>query len=152
MLTIREKEILAIVHRLTGERGFPPTLREIGAAAGIKSTNGVRYFLDRLEAKGCLRRNQGLSRGIEMAHAPTAPARPALLARDAAAPAAVRIPIVGRVAAGHPVLSEENFEDTLLLDPAFAGAGRLFALKVRGDSMKDAGILEGDTVVVREQR
>jgi len=149
MLTDRERNILNIVSRLTEERSYPPTVREIGEAAGIKSTNGVRYFLDRLEAKGYIRRQEGKSRAIEMVHEP---ARPAWRPQAPQGPQAVSVPLVGRVAAGYPLLSEENIEDNLLLDPSLAGPGRTFALRVRGDSMKDAGILDGDMVVVREQR
>jgi repressor LexA len=146
MLTDRERELLRLIVRLTEERGFPPTIREIGEAAGIRSTNGVRYFLERLEAKGYVRRSQGLSRGIELTHEAVRPAP------VPSGPQPVSVPLLGRVAAGLPVLSEENVEDTLLLDPSMAGPGRVFALRVRGDSMKDAGILDRDVVVVREQR
>ena len=146
MLTDRERELLELIVKLTEERGFPPTIREIGEAAGIRSTNGVRYFLERLEAKGYVRRSQGLSRGIELTHEPARPAS------THSGPQPVHVPLLGRVAAGLPVLSEENVEDTLLLDPSMAGHGRVFALRVRGDSMKDAGILDRDMVVVREQR
>ncbi|MBI5836157.1 MAG: transcriptional repressor LexA [Candidatus Eisenbacteria bacterium] len=146
MLTDRERELLNLIVRLTEERSFPPTIREIGEAAGIRSTNGVRYFLERLEAKGYVRRSQGLSRGIELTHAPSSPTL------AASAPQPVSVPLLGRVAAGLPVLSDENVEDTLLLDPSMAGHGKVFALRVRGESMKDAGILDRDVVVVREQR
>ncbi|HVP38021.1 MAG TPA: transcriptional repressor LexA [Candidatus Saccharimonadales bacterium] len=149
MLTDRERELLQLIVRLTEERGFPPTIREIGEAAGIRSTNGVRYFLERLEAKGYVHRSQGLSRGIELTHEP---ARPTLAHAGPPGPQPVHVPLLGRVAAGLPVLSEENVEDTLLLDPSMAGHGSVFALRVRGDSMKDAGILDRDVVVVRQQR
>ncbi len=146
MLTDREKEILGLITRLTEERGFPPTLREIGEAAGISSTNGVRYFLDRLEAKGRIRRGDGLSRAIELIDGP---ARPSATIR---LPEPVAVPLIGRVAAGYPVLSDENIEEHIMVDPSLATPGRTFALRVRGESMKDAGILEGDMVVVREQK
>jgi repressor LexA len=155
MLTDREKELLRIITQLTEEKGYSPSYREIGAAAGIKSTNGVRYFLNQLEAKGHLRRDQGLSRAIELSDTTARPS-PNRFPRAAASMAssldqAVSVPILGRVAAGYPVLSDENVEDQLLVDPSLATAGHTFALRVRGESMKDAGILEGDMVVVREQ-
>ena len=149
MLTDREKEMLQIIVKLMEERGFPPTIREIGEAAGIRSTNGVRYFLNRLEAKGKIRLNPGLARGIELTSPPPRPLRLPVVTAD---PRPVYVPLLGRVAAGEPVLSEENVEERLLLDPSYAGHGPVFALRVRGDSMKDAGILEKDTLIVRQQR
>ena len=146
MLTDREKEILSLITRLTEERGFPPTIREIGKAAGISSTNGVRYFLDRLEAKGRIRRKDGCSRAIELMDGP------ARAVSSLRLPEPVAVPLIGRVAAGYPVLSDENIEEHIMVDPSLATPGRTFALRVRGESMKEAGILEGDMVVVREQK
>ena len=131
----RAGKILAFIQRFTRERGFPPTIREIGEAFEISSTNGVRYYLNMLEKDGQLKRSGRISRGI----GPTVPA------------AASGIPILGRVAAGRPTLAEENHEGTLEASEVFGDPRGLFALKVRGDSMIDAGILAGDYVVVRHQ-
>jgi len=135
MLNERAGKILAFIQGFTREHGFPPTIREIGEAFGISSTNGVRYYLTLLEKGGHLKRSGRISRGI----GPTAPQ------------VATGIPILGRVAAGQPILAEENHEGTLETIEMFGDRRGLFALKVRGDSMIDAGILAGDYVVVRHQ-
>jgi repressor LexA len=135
MLNERAGKILAFIHGFTREHGFPPTIREIGEAFGISSTNGVRYYLTLLEKGGHLKRSGRISRGI----GPTAPQ------------AATGIPILGRVAAGQPILAEENHEGTLETAEMFGDRRGLFALKVRGDSMVGAGIMAGDYVVVRQQ-
>jgi repressor LexA len=135
MLNERAGKILAFIQAFTREHGFPPTIREIGEAFGISSTNGVRYYLTLLEKGGHLKRSGRISRGI----GPTVPQ------------AATGIPILGRVAAGQPILAEENHEGTLETMEVFGDRRGLFALKVRGDSMIGAGILAGDYVVVRHQ-
>lgn len=135
MLNDRARKILTFIQRFTREHGFPPTIREIGEAFSISSTNGVRYYLNLLEKGGHLKRSGRISRGI----GPTVPL------------AAPGIPILGRVAAGQPVLAEECYEGTLEPGQIFGDAKSLFALKVRGDSMINAGILAGDYVVVRHQ-
>ena len=135
MLNERAGKILAFIQSFTREHGFPPTIREIGEAFGISSTNGVRYYLTLLEKGGHLKRSGRISRGI----GPTTPQ------------AATGIPILGRVAAGQPILAEENHEGTLETIEMFGDRRGLFALRVRGDSMIDAGILAGDYVVVRSQ-
>ena len=136
MLNDRAREILAYIQRHTNERGFPPTIREIGIQFKISSTNGVRYYLNLLEKSGHIRRSKQISRGIEgiTAKAPTR-----------------GIPILGRVAAGRPVLAEESLDGSLEMHDVFGDTSSLFALRVRGDSMIDAGILEGDYVIVRQQ-
>jgi repressor LexA len=142
------------------EQGRPPTIREIGEAFGIASTNGVRYYLDRLEKAGKIRRDKWTSRGIELSgpKPASAAARPAVLAiperpatdRGASSTPhnAIEIPLLGRVAAGAPILAEENIEDVLIVDGAFVRPGKHFALRVKGDSMKNAGIFDGDVVIV----
>ena len=135
MLNERAGKILAFIHDFTREKGFPPTIREIGGAFRISSTNGVRYYLTMLEKGGHLKRSGRISRGI----GPTAPA------------VAHSIPILGRVAAGQPILAEENHEGSLEASEMFGDPRGLFALRVRGDSMIDAGILAGDYVIVRQQ-
>jgi len=135
MLNERAKKILTFIQGFTREKGFPPTIREIGEAFDISSTNGVRYYLNMLEKGGQLKRSGRISRGI----GPTGPAR------------SPGIPILGRVAAGQPILAEQNHDGTLETAEMFGDPHGLFALKVRGDSMIDAGILAGDYVVVRHQ-
>ena len=139
----RERAILTFIATSLRDRGYPPTLREIGEAFGIASTNGVRYYLDRLEQAGRIRRDRWTSRGIELQ---------AIEGGERMAPRhapALEIPILGRVAAGMPLLAEEHIEDTLVIDGSMVRAGKHFALRVRGDSMKDAGIFDGDLVIVR---
>ncbi|HKQ59586.1 MAG TPA: transcriptional repressor LexA [Candidatus Eisenbacteria bacterium] len=135
MLNERANKILAFIRSFTRDNGYPPTIREIGESFGISSTNGVRYYLNLLERGGHLKRSGRISRGI----GPTTPM------------ASPGIPILGRVAAGQPILAEENHEGTLEAEQMFGDRRGLFALKVRGDSMVDAGILEGDYVIVRHQ-
>ena len=135
MLNERAREILAFIHRFKEERGFPPTIREIGKAFGISSTNGVRYYLNVLEKAGHVKRAGKISRGIEgVGRAKSA-----------------GIPILGRVAAGQPILAEQSVEGSLDASQMFGDPKGLFALRVRGDSMINAGILEGDYVIVLQQ-
>src|SRR5262249_30183557 len=126
MLNDRAREILAFVQRCQRERGIPPTIREIGSEFGIASTNGVRYYLSMLEKEGHLRRSGRISRGIQ----------PAVTNRPAG------IPILGRVAAGQPIHAEASYEGRLEPSELFGETENLFALRVRGDSMIEAGILE----------
>jgi len=133
----RSQDILAFIQRFQRERGYPPTIREIGDQFRIASTNGVRYHLQRLERDGHFHRTSKLSRGIVLSGAawPTA-----------------GIPILGRVAAGQPILAEESFEGRLEPGELFGDPEGLFALRVRGDSMIEAGIHENDYVIVRQQQ
>ncbi|MGH7681309.1 MAG: transcriptional repressor LexA [Candidatus Eiseniibacteriota bacterium] len=158
----REAAILDFISESLRERGYPPTIREIGEALGIASTNGVRYYLDRLEESGRIRRDRWTSRGIELQQAIPPEAvpheiAPRLHATRGRAPGAAKhsesyeIPILGRVAAGAPILAEENIEDVLIVDGALVRPGKHFALRVRGDSMKNAGILDKDLVIVRHE-
>ncbi len=170
-LTPRQQAILDFVHRESLERGYPPTIREIGRAFGIRSTNGVNDHLKALERKGYLHRGDKKSRALRVtqaalqhlglpAEAPpddAVPARhrpagnvvPALLPRGET----VAVPIVGAVAAGAPILAEENVEDTVHVDSFFLGGTnkKVFALKVRGDSMIEDGIHDGDYIFVKKQ-
>lgn len=135
MLNERAREILTFIQRFRRERGSAPTIREIGEHFQISSTNGVRYYLNLLEKAGHIRRDPKISRGIGpmVAQQPTG------------------IPVLGRVAAGQPILAEENMSGSLDMQDLFGETSNLFALQVRGDSMIDAGILEGDYVIVRKQ-
>ena len=148
--------ILGYIEESLRDRGRPPTLREIGTAFGIASTNGVRYHLDRLERDGKIRRDRFTSRGIEVqlaggrgvAPSDTLPSTPPASRR---ANELLEIPLIGHVAAGAPILAEEHIEDTITVDGSLLRPGKHFALRVRGDSMKNAGILDGDIVFVRHE-
>ncbi len=137
MLTERQRKILEFIRSEKEKNGFPPTFREIGKKFGIKSTNGVNTTLKALEKKGYLNRHSKLSRGIEIIGDSFQLAR--------------RIPIVGRVAAGEPVLAEQNIEGEMTVDDFYISGENVFALRIRGDSMKDAGIFDGDHLFVRQQ-
>ena len=144
-LTARQQEMLDYIERETGLSGVPPSIRQIGTALGITSTNGVRLHLQALQKKGYIRRSQRTSRGIVSLNRPPHAASPA-------APATVDIPILGRVAAGTPIMAAENHEGSLNIDASLVNNHESFALRVNGDSMVNAGILDGDIVVVRVQQ
>jgi repressor LexA len=139
-LTKRQKEIFDFIRRHTSEKGYPPTVRDIGKAIGLTSSSTVHAHLSNLERAGVLRRD------------PTKPRAMEVLADKAKRIAPSGLPLVGRVAAGTPILAEENIEDFFEVSPLAAGDKGDFVLEVRGDSMKNAGILDGDTVVVRKQK
>ncbi|MCE2431415.1 MAG: transcriptional repressor LexA [Candidatus Latescibacteria bacterium] len=142
-LTARQQEIYDFIAQVIRNQGYPPTIREIMEAFGIASTNGVRTTLSALEKKGYIRRTAMLSRSIELTD---------YQARDASLSGDVReVPVIGRVAAGEPILAMENIESTLAVDSGFVPRGDVFALQVEGDSMRDAGILDGDFVLARHQ-
>jgi repressor LexA len=141
-LTDKQKKALAYIQAEIRQHGRPPTLREIGAEIGISSTNGVRYLLDTLQRKGFLQRSPMLSRGIELSSR-VAVTLPFENTRE--------VPLIGRVAAGTPLLATENLEGHIRVDRSIASSDETFALKVRGDSMKEAGILEGDVIFARPQ-
>jgi repressor LexA len=138
-LTHRQQRIVEFIRRTVQERGYPPTVREIGEAVGLTSSSSVHAQLANLQRKGLLRKDAARPRAIEVAGA-----RP----RGAGA---VSIPVVGRIAAGAPVLAEEHVEEYVAVPDSFAAEEEHFALRVAGDSMIGAGILDGDTVVVRRQ-
>jgi repressor LexA len=162
-LTDRQLEVLRFIATQIEERGYPPTIREIGEALDIASTNGVNDHLKALEKKGFLQRDPVKSRAL----IPTSAARDALgldergkvvslaARREAKATAAgrtVQIPIIGRVAAGQPILAEEHVEDTVQVDSFFLGTNkRVYGLRVQGDSMIGDGILSGDYIFVKKQ-
>ncbi len=160
-LTERQEAILEFIRRSIRERGYPPTLREIGAQMSIRSTNGVSDHLRALERKGYLRREDMKSRALR----PTTPdgdgrgadgEDPAYDIQIDVEPAnqAVSVPLVGRVAAGPLTFATHNVEQQIMMDPTLlrgASGGETFALRVRGDSMIDAGINDGDILFVRRQ-
>src|SRR5437868_13304911 len=150
VLTDRQREILDFISQSIRERGYPPTLREIGIHFGIKSTNGVNDHLKALEKKGYLQRQDLKSRALRVLDPETsAPIDPVLSAND---DNTVEVPLLGRVAAGQPILALEQREDTVKVDRFFLGGHRdVFALRIQGDSMIEAGIFDGDFIFVRKQ-
>ncbi len=151
-LTKRQEQTLEFIRSSIRDRGYPPTLREIGEHMGIRSTNGVNDHLRALERKGYLRREDMKSRALRVVgeeEEATAPVEtsPARTSEDL-----LEIPILGRVAAGLPILAEENVIDTVHVDKMMVRGGRdVFGLRVQGDSMIEAGILSGDYIFVRHQ-
>ena len=139
-LTKRQKEIFEFIRRYAGKYGYPPTVREIGKAVGLHSSSTVHAHLANLEKSGLLRRDPSKPRAIEL-----------LVDRAKKAMPGGRggLPLVGQVAAGQPILAEENIEEYLDVPDVIGGEDGDYVLRVRGESMKDAGILEGDFVVVR---
>ncbi len=153
-LTSRQRKITQAIRDSLDHRGYPPSLREMGKAAGLKSTSAVSHQLSVLEAKGVLRRDYGRPRALEI----LLPARSTAKASDDAAinvlpQDTVPVPLIGRIAAGPPILAEENTEDIVPLPSWLVPrSGKLFLLKVVGDSMIGAAIADGDLVVVRDQQ
>ncbi|MCX6829697.1 MAG: transcriptional repressor LexA [candidate division Zixibacteria bacterium] len=137
-LTRRQKEILEYIEKMITEYGKSPTIREIGEKFNISSTNGVRSHLEVLLKKGYIRRQKLISRGIE-------------LVRNMAGPIK-RIPLVGAVPAGNPLTAIENIEGEIAVDTSFLPSGETFTLRVKGESMKNAGIFDGDYVLVKRQK
>ena len=157
-LTQRQRRILRFIYDWVQERGYSPSMREIGRAVGLTSTSSVEHQLSALESKGHLRREAGCPRTVEV-RLPGVPPVSAKGAGAAAAPAprrtvareATRVPMVGRIAAGSPVPAEESDEEAFPLPKELVGEGDLFMLKVTGDSMIGAAITDGDWVVIRQQ-
>ena len=147
-LTDRQKQILHFIVRESESRGFPPTIREIGEEMDIRSTNGVNDHLKALERKGYLIRGEQQSRSL----VPTKRARLVLGLGARKDGNLVDVPLLGKVAAGAPLLAAENLEDSVRIDSFFLGsAGKeVFALRVRGDSMIEDGIFDGDYLFVRK--
>jgi repressor LexA len=141
-LTDRQQQIYNFIVSKIQSDGSPPTIREIGERFGIASTNGVRATLTALTKKGYINRKPLLSRGIELTD---------YVEKAAVSYKTQDIPILGKVAAGEPILAVENVEGTLAVDSSFVPTKEVFALRVRGESMRDAGILNGDYVLARQQ-
>ncbi|MCL5038910.1 MAG: transcriptional repressor LexA [Firmicutes bacterium] len=139
-LSLRQKQILHFIKEEVRKKGYPPSVREIGAAMGLNSSSTVHGHLRRLEARGLIRRDPSKPRAIEVLDgAPKADKN-------------VRsVPLVGRVTAGQPILAEQNVEDYLPLPQELTGEGEVFLLRVQGESMIGAGILNGDYVLVQQQ-
>lgn len=144
-LTGRQNDILTFVRRYTGSHGYPPSVREIGAAMGLTSSSTVHSHLAALERKGYLRRDPSKPRALEILRE-TGGGEQALPVRRA-----VQLPIVGRVTAGAPILADQNIDDYLPIPADLLNGSDGFVLKVRGDSMIGAGIYDGDLLIVRRQ-
>ena len=143
-LTDRQQVILTYIHQYVEDHGYPPSVREIGDAVGLRSPSSVHSQLAALEGKGYLRRDPAKPRALEMGRDPEtdldlrpAPGR--------------NVPLLGEIAAGGPIVAEETVSDVFTLPRELVGDGDLFMLKVRGESMIEAGVLDGDLVVVRQQ-
>jgi repressor LexA len=143
-LTGKRQEILEFISDSLRERGYPPSVREIGGAVGLASSSTVHAHLAVLQREGYLRRDPTKPRAIEVRYDPSS--KVAMASRPVR-----QVPLVGDVAAGSGVIATEQVEELLPLPEDFTGTGSLFMLRVRGDSMIDAGILDGDFVVVRQQ-
>lgn len=165
-LTKRQQEVLTTLYQLSQKLAYPPSVRELAEAMGLSSPSSVKHHLDVLTKKGYLRRAPNTPRALEFVKLPEGMETPqpdsapgATLSAtvttipvgiaDTAAETAV--PLVGQIAAGTPITAEEMVEDTFALPRRFTGSGELFMLAVRGESMQDGGILDGDWVVVRHQ-
>lgn len=137
-LTYKQTQVLEFIKNHIRTHGSAPTIREIGAHMGISSTNGVRLHITALIRKGYLKKQDFLARGLELIASVAADIR--------------KIPLVGTVPAGLPIDAIENIEGEIAIDLSFAPKGDCFTLRVAGDSMRDAGILDGDIVVVQKQQ
>lgn len=165
-LTVRQRRVLEVIRNSVDRRGYPPSLREIGESVGLTSPSSVAHQLSTLERKGFLRRDPNRPRAIEVVSPDSTPDtrgyRGGASPSDEAAtfdetdindrrPEASYVPVLGRIAAGVPIMAEESVEDVFPLPRQIVGEGQLFLLKVVGDSMIDAAICDGDWVVVRQQ-
>ena len=162
VLTWRQRKVLQVIRESVQKRGYPPSMREIGEAVGLTSTSSVSYQLSTLQKKGYLHRDVGRPRTVEVrlpGHPAVRPDRGHEEAEAADIPGidipsqeAIYVPLVGRIAAGGPILAEQSVEDVFPLPRQLVGDGTLFLLKVAGDSMMNAAIMDKDWVVVREQQ
>ena len=163
VLTWRQRKVLQVIRESVQRRGYPPSMREIGEAVGLTSTSSVSYQLSTLQSKGYLRRDAGRPRTVEV----RLPGHPAVRpdcepdndvvldvtpgGSDIPSQGAAYVPLLGRIAAGGPIVAEESIEDVFPLPRQIVGEGTLFLLRVTGDSMINAAIADGDWVVVRQQ-
>jgi repressor LexA len=141
-LTNRQQDIFDFIEEFIQKRGYPPTLREIGNEFGISSTNGVRVNLAAMEKKQYIIRRPWLSRGIELVNVPKVKQTDGEIGY---------VPIIVKVTAGEPIFASENIEGMLAIDDTFLSTKKVFALKVQGDEMIGAGIMDGDYVLARRQ-
>jgi repressor LexA len=141
-LTARQAKILQVIKDSVETNGYPPSMREIGELAGLASPASVKYQLEILAEKGLIKRAQTKGRALEV----TSP-------EDAITPEKTRsVPLVGQIAAGIPITADQNIDEIHTLPESLVGKGNVYMLKVKGDSMIDAGIFDGDFVVIREQK
>ncbi|HSE69770.1 MAG TPA: transcriptional repressor LexA [Nocardioidaceae bacterium] len=152
-LTPRQQKVLSVIRDSIERRGYPPSMREIGERVGLTSSSSVAHQLRTLEEKGFIKRDPNRPRALQVFAPHEAPDTAAVdeTGSGDARPAASYVPLVGRIAAGGPILAEERVEDVFPLPKALVGEGTLFLLEVVGDSMIDAAICNGDYVVVRQQ-
>jgi repressor LexA len=152
-LTERQRTILDVIRNSVSTRGYPPSIREIGDAVGLTSTSSVAHQLRTLERKGYLRRDANRPRAVDVRGADdhVNPVVATDVAGSDALPVPTFVPVLGRIAAGGPILAEEAVEDVFPLPRELVGEGSLFLLKVVGESMIDAAICDGDWVVIRQQ-
>ncbi|MFT3662630.1 MAG: transcriptional repressor LexA [Gordonia sp. (in: high G+C Gram-positive bacteria)] len=148
-LTQRQREVLDFIRSSVRDRGYPPSIREIGEAVGLTSTSSVAHQLRTLERRGLLKRDPHRPRAVNVRDDHRTP--PVAAAPDPQRPEAAYVPVLGRIAAGGPILAEEAVEDVFPLPKELVGEGSLFLLRVVGESMIDAAICDGDWVVVRQQ-
>ena len=161
-LTPRQQRVLMTIKDSIEKRGYPPSMREIGTAVGLTSSSSVAHQLKTLEEKGFLKRDPHRPRALEVFLPEVLKARRSMGRGEApevdetgigdAQPVATNVPVLGRIAAGGPILAEERVEDVFPLPKQLVGEGTLFLLEVSGDSMVDAAICDGDWVVVRQQQ
>lgn len=142
-LTPRQREILDLIQHTVADRGYPPSVREIGDAVGLSSPSTVHSHLSTLSAEGFIRRDPSKPRAIEVVHDDGAIAISRAAVRD--------VPLVGHIAAGSPILAEEDIEEVYPLPTELVGHDPVFMLRIRGESMIDVGIYDGDYVVVQKQ-
>jgi repressor LexA len=159
-LTPRQRRVLSVIRDKVEARGYPPSMREIGQAVGLTSSSSVAHQLRVLESKGYIRRDPNRPRALEVLLPDAAPRRAVGPVSGAgyddtgsgdARPEAIYVPVVGRIAAGGPILAQEQVEEVFPLPRRLVGEGTLFLLEVKGDSMVDAAICDKDFVVVRQQ-
>jgi len=141
-LTNRQQEVLEGIHQIISEKGYPPTVRDIGQRLGLRSSCTVQRHLEALERKGYIKRDRTKARSVEIIQAPDPTMIPVPM---------VPVPVIGAVAAGQPILALENIEEVFPLPRDIVKDDQCFMLKVEGDSMIEAGIFDGDYVVVRQQ-
>ena len=160
-LTPRQQKVLQHIKEAIEKRGYPPSMREIGEAVGLTSSSSVAHQLKTLEEKGFLKRDPNRPRALEVFLPEVMAARRSISSADESSfdetdigntmPAATYVPVLGRIAAGGPILAEETYDEVFPLPKQLVGNGDLFLLSVSGDSMVDAAICDGDFVVVRQQ-
>lgn len=150
-LSKRQAAIYDYICTYTKERGFPPSVREIGAAVGLASPSTVHMHLKVLQERGLIRRDSKKPRTIEVVTEDAVDETPLVSVKQDASSNLITLPLVGRVAAGTPILAEQNVEETITLPVSIVGDSSSFILRVRGQSMINAGIFDGDYVIVKEQ-